>query len=71
MFLSPDQSQGAIPRIRLWLRSWLVSNTNSLVATKIMILSGSNYKLKNKIMIRVQGYVQDYDVVRLNGDLST
>jgi hypothetical protein len=22
-------------------------------------------------MIRVQGYVQDYDVVRLNGDLST
>ena len=26
--------------------------------------------LKNKIMIRVQGYVQDYDVVRLNGDLS-
>ncbi len=27
--------------------------------------------LNNKIMIRVQGCVQDYDVARLNGDLST
>ena len=31
---------------------------------------GSNSKLKNKIIIRVQKYVQDYDVVCLNGDLS-
>jgi hypothetical protein len=39
VFLSHDQSQGEIPRIRLRIRSGLVSNTNSLVTTKIMILS--------------------------------
>jgi hypothetical protein len=39
MFLSHDQSHGAIPRIRLRIRSLFVSNTNTLVATKIMILS--------------------------------
>jgi hypothetical protein len=32
---------------------------------------GSNSKLKNKIMIHVQGYDQDYDVVRLSSDLCT
>ena len=26
--------------------------------------------MKNKIMVCVQGYVQDYDVISLNGDLS-
>ncbi len=46
IFLSHDQSQGAIPRIRLRLRSWLVSNTNSLVATKIMILSWEQFQVK-------------------------
>ncbi len=48
MFLSHDQSQGAIPRIRIWLRSWLVSNTNSLVATGIMILSWEQLQVKEK-----------------------
>ncbi len=70
MFLSHEQSQGAIPRIRLRIRSWLVSNTYSLVAAKIMILSWEQFQIMNKIMIRVQRYVQDYDMVRLNGDLS-
>ena len=46
MFLSHDQSQGAIPRIRLRIRSWLLSNTNSLVATKIMILSWKQIQAK-------------------------
>jgi hypothetical protein len=32
---------------------------------------GNNYKLKNKIIVRDQGYVQDYDVARLKGDYST
>ncbi len=46
MFLSHDQSQGAITRIRLRTRSLLVSNTNCLVATKIMILSWEQFKVK-------------------------
>ncbi len=32
---------------------------------------GNNYKLKNKIKVRDQGYVQDYDVARLKRDYST
>ncbi len=70
MFLSHDQSQGAIPRIRLWIRSWLVSNTNSLVATKVMILSWEQFQVKEEDHDpHVQGYyVQDYEVVCLNGD---
>ncbi len=48
MFLSLHQSQGAIPRIRLRIRSWLVSNTNPLVATKIMILSWEQFQVKEK-----------------------
>jgi hypothetical protein len=46
MFLSLDQSQGAIPRLRLRIRSSLISNTNSLVATKIMILSWEQFQVK-------------------------
>jgi hypothetical protein len=46
MFLSLDQSQGAIPRIRLRIRSWLISNTNSFVATGIMILSWEQFQVK-------------------------
>ncbi len=48
MFLSLDQFQGAIPRIRLRISSWLVSNTNSLVATKIMILSWEQFQVKEQ-----------------------
>ncbi len=46
MFLSHDQSQGAIPTIRLRKRSWLVSNTNSLVATEVMILSWEQFQVR-------------------------
>jgi hypothetical protein len=46
MFLSHDQSQGAIPRIRSRMRSTLVSNTNSLVATEITILSWEQFQAK-------------------------
>jgi hypothetical protein len=46
MFLSHDQSQGAILRIRLRIRSQLVSNTIFLVATKIMILSWEQFQVK-------------------------
>ncbi len=46
MFLSHDQPQGAIPRIRLRIRSWLVFNTNSFVATEIMILSWEKFQVK-------------------------
>jgi hypothetical protein len=35
-----------------------------------MILSWEQFQVK-EIMIRVQGYVQDYGAVHLNGDLST
>ncbi len=28
-------------------------------------------KIKNKIIISDQGFIQDYDVARLKGDLST
>jgi hypothetical protein len=36
-----------------------------------MILSWEQLQDTNKIIIRDQGYIQDYDVARLNGDLST
>ncbi len=35
-----------------------------------MILSWEQFHVKNKIMIRGQGYVQDYDMVRPISDLS-
>ncbi len=35
------------------------------------LVLGAITSLKNKIIVRDQGYVQDYDVARLNGDYST
>ncbi len=65
MFRNHDLALGAIPRLKLRVRSWLVSDTDSLVVIRSWSVFGTNSKLKIKIMVCVQGYVQDYDVPHL------
>ncbi len=71
MFLKSWSVLGINTKDKTISRPQLISDTNSLVATQDMILFGNNYKIKNKIIVPDQGYIQDNDVARLKGDYST